>query len=116
MAEKEAVKKWSDAEGDLVKADYLALKAGSKGPIDFASLEEKYGRSKRSIVGKLVNLKVYETPTKVAKPVAKEVKIPKAQLLAEVAELTGINVEGLASANIASLSSLVDFIRKNKGD
>ena len=109
MAEKETVKKWSETESEQLKADYLASKS-----VD--PLIDKYSRSKRSIVGKLVSLKVYEAPTKVSKPVVKELKVPKAVLLAEVAELTGINVEGFASANIASLSSLVEFIRKNKGD
>jgi hypothetical protein len=76
-------------------------------------LAKKFDKSKRSIVAKLVNEKVYVAPVK-PEAKAKDEGPTKKELLSDFTKLVGREVAGLEPATKAALSDLIEIFGKNQ--
>jgi hypothetical protein len=101
MATKEAKFKWDNVSTQKAKDMYV--------PGDVSSVEmiaKELNVSKRSVIGKLTNLGVYEAPKKEEKPIKADEGPTKKQILKALADSGKIAIDGAEGASKAFLTEL----------
>ena len=103
-AKAEKTGKWTDAEVETVKEGYDPAASDAS----VAALREVTGRSKRSIIGKLVAEKVYVTPEK-KPPAPKDMGPTKGEILKGISD-NGFNVDGFEGSTKDALKRLAMLV------
>lgn len=96
-------------EKDVATLTALYAEKGNAGLKEIAEL---MGKPLKSVIGKLVNLKVYKADEK-PEPKAKDEGPTKKDLLADLAKLVPFDVDGLAPAKKEVIAGVLDFARKS---
>jgi hypothetical protein len=99
MAQK-SNKAWSDEEEDVLKNLYV-----DKG-LDVHEVAEHFGKGHRSIISKLVQMKIYRKPEE-----AKEDKRSVKTMIRNIEQMLNIEIEGLNLTKKSNLELLVDALR-----
>lgn len=99
-----AVKVWSEEDQEELIDLYLNKKK------DIVFLAEHFGKNTRSIVSKLVQLRIYTKPEKPVK--AKTVKM----LINELEVILDVKIDGVNLSKKPNLEILVDAIKKKLTD
>jgi len=98
-----SVKAWNDEqEAELIK---LYTEEGQK---DVHKLAEYFSKGYRSVISKLVQLKIYEKPEISEEDKSQTVKV----MLRELEDILGIQVEGTNLNKKENLSQLLEAIKK----
>ena len=98
-----SIKAWSDdQEVELIR---LYTEEGQK---DVHKLAEHFSKGYRSVISKLVQLKIYEKPELNEEDKSQTVKV----MLRDLEEILGIEVEGTNLNKKENLSTLLEAIKK----
>jgi len=101
-----SIKAWNDdQEEELIR---IYTKEGQK---DVHKLAEHFSKGYRSVISKLVQLKIYEKPEISEEDKSQTVKI----MLRELEEILGIQIEGTNLNKKENLSHLLEAIKKRVG-
>jgi hypothetical protein len=98
------------SEADIARLTSLYNEKGNAGVPEIA---EALGKPVKSIVGKLVNLKLYKPDEKVERQPKVEGPTKK-DILAELAGLVPFKVDGLAPAKKEVIQGVLDFAKSTK--
>jgi hypothetical protein len=97
---------YTEAQEKELREKYTA--SPSRETVDL--LADSYGKSPRSIIAKLSNMKIYIAPartTKAGKPIVK-----KETLVNEICAILNVDAPSLAKANKLDLEKIVEVVRE----
>ena len=98
-----SIKAWSDDQEVELKKLYT-----EEGEKDVHKLADHFSKGYRSVISKLVQLKIYEKPELNEEDKSQTVKV----MLRELEEILGIEVEGTNLNKKENLSTLLEAIKK----
>ncbi len=96
-----ASKIWSEAEEKLLEQLYKELNH------DIDAVAEKMNKSSRSIITKLVKMKIYEKPV-----IEQEEKIRVKGMIHELEKLLEIKIEGINIGKKSNLTNILEGVRR----